>query len=198
MSEHFFGQAKFLLSAPKLKYLPKDEGIEVAFLGRSNAGKSSAINALVKQQGLAKTSKTPGRTAALNIFSFDDERRLVDVPGFGYAKVSLQMKEQWRLLINQYLTEREALKGVVLVMDVRHPLKPQDQHLLSWLKEAKLNSHIILTKADKLKYGEQQRVLQEVKKNISDDVSVTLFSAKSKNGLLELREKLSYWYLLKI
>jgi len=194
MHDAFFEKITFAKSAPNIKYLPEDIGYEVAFLGRSNAGKSSAINTLVNKKALARTSKTPGRTAALNIFPFDDSRRLVDVPGFGYAKVSAATKEDWRHLINNYLSIRECLKGVVLVMDIRHPLRPHEENLLSWLVAAELPVHVILTKADKLKYGEKKRVLSSVVKHISSGVSVSLFSSKSKEGVDNLRIQLAKWY----
>lgn len=194
MHEKFFQQATFVKSSPKIKDLPVDSGYEVAFLGRSNAGKSSAINAIVQQKGLAKTSKTPGRTAALNIFKLDAERRIVDVPGFGFAKVPSATKEHWVDLINSYLENRSCLRGVVLVMDIRHPFKPQDCQLLEWLQETDLNYHIILTKADKLNFSEQKRTLSMVSGKLSSKASLNLFSAKAKMGLSEVRNILSGWY----
>ena len=194
MSNNFFRQATFLKSAPEIKYLPEDIGFEVAFLGRSNAGKSSAINALVEQKGLAKTSKTPGRTAALNIFCLDNERRLVDVPGFGFARVANSVKDSWINLINSYLENRSCLRGVILVMDVRHPFKPQDCQLLEWLRAANLNHHIILTKSDKLSFSEKKRVSSLVTEKLSSNGSFTLFSAKDKEGISELKNILLSWY----
>lgn len=196
MHEKFFQQATFVKSSPRIKDLPPDSGYEVAFLGRSNAGKSSAINAIVQQKGLAKTSKTPGRTAALNIFKLDSERRLVDVPGFGFAKVSNTTKDHWVDLINSYLENRSCLRGVVLVMDVRHPFKPQDCQLLEWLQETDLNYHIILTKADKLSFSEQKRTLSLVAGKLSDKATFNLFSAKERMGLTEVRSILAKWYSL--
>jgi GTP-binding protein len=195
MSNKIFQQAVFVKSAPKIKHLPQDSGFEVAFLGRSNAGKSSAINAIVQQKGLAKTSKTPGRTAALNIFKLDQERRLVDVPGFGFAKVSVATKAEWVDVINEYLATRECLKGVILVMDIRHPFKPQDCQLIEWLQSAKLPYHIILTKADKLNFSEKKKA-KSVVENKLPGASYSLFSAKSKLGLAELHAILAEWYNL--
>ena len=194
MSRAFFNAAKFILSAPNIKNLPVDEGYEIAFLGRSNSGKSSAINALVDNKSLARTSKTPGRTAALNIFAFDDERKLVDVPGFGYAKVTLSTKEKWRNLINEYLFYRKSLQGVVLLMDIRHPFMPQDVHLIEWLKSCKLQTHVLLTKADKLGHGARKNVLLKVQQQLGEQFIVSLFSAKSRIGIDELRSVLLSWY----
>lgn len=194
MSSNLFRQATFLKSAPEIKHLPEDIGFEVAFLGRSNAGKSSAINALVEQKGLAKTSKTPGRTAALNIFRLDNERRLVDVPGFGFARVANSVKDSWVNLINSYLENRSCLRGVILVMDVRHPFKPQDCQLLEWLRAANLSHHIILTKSDKLSFSEKKRVSSLVAERLSSRDSFTLFSSKNKEGISELKNVLLSWY----
>jgi GTP-binding protein len=196
MYEKFFSAAKFTRSAPKTSFLPADCGYEVAFLGRSNAGKSSAINALTRQNSLARTSKTPGRTAALNIFEFDDERRLVDVPGFGFAKVSLVVKESWRKLINDYLLHRSCLQGVVVVMDIRHPCNDTEMSLLTWLHKAELNTHVILTKADKLGKSAKQQALKKVQLELAvwPNVTLSLFSSKNKEGLDNLRAKLLGWY----
>lgn len=198
MYEKFFSKAFFVKSAPKLSQMPADCGYEVAFLGRSNAGKSSAINAVTNQNSLARTSKTPGRTAALNVFEFDNERRLIDVPGFGYAKVSISMKDSWRKLINDYLQKRSCLQGVVVVMDIRHPCNDMEMNLLTWLDTAQLSVHVILTKSDKLGFGASKQVLAKVSKELSvwPNVTVSLFSAKNKSGLDDLRSKLLGWYML--
>ncbi|MEE3003207.1 MAG: ribosome biogenesis GTP-binding protein YihA/YsxC [Pseudomonadota bacterium] len=196
MYEKKFQNIEFQKSAPKIKYLPVDQGYEVAFFGRSNAGKSSAINAITNKKNLAKTSKTPGRTAALNIFDIDSERRLVDVPGFGYARVSESTRKDWVDLINEYLKTRECLRGAVLVMDIRHPLKPQDCHFLEWLQQSSLPGHVILTKADKLSLSEQRRMLQKVMQHLPESISITVFSAKDKLGVTEVQKILLDWYCL--
>jgi GTP-binding protein len=196
MYEKFFSAAKFVRSAPKTSFLPADCGYEVAFLGRSNAGKSSAINAVTQQNSLARTSKTPGRTGALNIFEFDDERRLVDVPGFGYAKVSIGVKDSWRKLINDYLLHRSCLQGVVVVMDIRHPCNDMEMNLLTWLSKAELNTHVILTKADKLGRSAKQQTLKKVALELAawPNITLSLFSSKDKEGLDNLRARLLGWY----
>lgn len=196
MYEKFFSSAKFVKSAPRTSHMPADCGYEVAFLGRSNAGKSSAINALTNQNSLARTSKTPGRTAALNVFEFDNERRLIDVPGFGYAKVSMATKDSWRKLINDYLLHRSCLQGVVVVMDIRHPCNPMEMNLLTWLNKAELNTHVILTKADKLGRGAKQQALQKVQSELAEwpNITISIFSSKNKEGLDDLRLKLLGWY----
>ena len=196
MHDGFFQRATFLKSAPKMAHLPPDSGYEVAFLGRSNAGKSSAINAVTGQKSLARTSRTPGRTAALNLFSFDDERRLVDVPGFGFAKVSASMRVSWSNLINSYVEQRACLRGVVLVMDIRHPLQPQECQLIDWSIAANLPIHIILTKADKLSKHGAKLVEQRVRQQIDPAITVGLFSAKDRVGVSALREHLGRWYVL--
>jgi len=193
MHDRFFQQVAFLKSAPKIVHLPADEGYEVAFLGRSNAGKSSAINALTGKKALARTSRTPGRTAALNIFQFDDERRLVDVPGFGFAKVPPSMRVAWSNLINAYVA---CLRGVVLVMDIRHPLRPQECQLLDWCLAAQLPIHIILSKADKLSKQAANMVKQQVRKQIDPAITLGCFSAKDRSGVAELQEHLAAWYEL--
>ena len=197
ISEINFNLAKFLLSAAKLIHLPKDDGAEVAFIGRSNAGKSSALNALANQKRLARTSKTPGRTQLLNVFTLNIEnRRLIDLPGYGYAKVPEAVKKDWSQVLDQYLRQRKSLKGLVLVMDSRHPLQDSDWEFLRWTESCNIDTHIILTKADKLRYGQQQKTLLGVAKEIkklTNTVTVQLFSAESKQGVEELQQKLLQW-----
>jgi len=193
-----FDRAAFLLSAPSLKECPDDLGAEVAFVGRSNAGKSSAINALTRNGKLARTSKTPGRTQLLNFFQLDEDRRLVDLPGYGYAKVSEKVKKEWQENLSQYLEERQSLKGLVLLADVRLPLQPFDLNFFQWAHEADLPVHLLLTKADKLKRGPASanllKMMAELKKlGISKQVSGQLFSATKKTGLEELKAQLTNW-----
>lgn len=193
----FYRKASFLTSAAKLKQSPPDQGFEIAFAGRSNAGKSSAINTLCDQKSLARTSKTPGRTQLLNFFSLDDDRRLVDLPGYGYAKVPENIKRQWQGTLADYLEHRQCLQGLLLVMDCRHPLKDNDRQMLEWAAQIGLPVHILLTKADKLKKGPAKATLLKLEKTvaqISEDFSAQLFSAKDKTGLAQVFKKLDKWF----
>lgn len=190
----FFQKAHFVTSAPSMRLLPEDIGYEVAFLGRSNAGKSSCINALTQQKNLAKTSSVPGKTAMLNVFQLDAQRRIIDVPGFGYAKASQKARASWRQLINQYLAERTCLRGVVVLMDIRHPLKEQDLHLIEWLKHTDLAVHVLLTKADKLSRSHRQQVYFSVNKVLPANFSLTVFSVKDKLGVDTLTDTLGELY----
>ncbi|GKW49693.1 ribosome biogenesis GTP-binding protein YihA/YsxC [Halomonas sp. NCCP-2165] len=190
--------ARFLTSAPTLAQCPPDEGREVAFAGRSNAGKSSAINTLTQQKALARTSKTPGRTQLINFFSLGEEtgRRLVDLPGYGFAKVPEKVKLEWQRHLGEYLRGRACLAGLVLVMDVRHPLTEFDQMMLGWADEQSMPVHILLTKADKLKSGAAKSALLQVRRRLQeweDLVSVQLFSALKREGVEEARGRLDGW-----
>lgn len=191
--KQLYQNAQFIKSAKGYRDAPKDEGRELAFVGRSNSGKSSAINALTNQSKLAKTSKTPGRTQLLNFFRLDDDRRLVDLPGYGYAKVSAETRNDWQSCIDEYLQYRESLVGLVLLMDVRHPLTPFDEMILDWCEAAQMPVHVLLTKADKFKYGRSKSILLDVGKMLAQRYSVAtcqLFSATKKSGLDELVERL--------
>ena len=189
-----FRQARYTLSAHQLNHLPPDEGIEVAIVGRSNAGKSSAINALTDQRSLARTSKTPGRTQQIVIFELDEDRRIADLPGYGYAKVPLKLKAHWRTVMARYFKTRKSLRGVVLVMDIRHPMREFDQQMLGWCEAAGIPCHILLTKSDKLKRGPAQSTLLKIRRDLPDIASVQVFSSLNKTGLADLVEKLSVWY----
>ncbi len=190
-----FRQAEFRTSAAKLADCPPDYGCEVAFAGRSNAGKSSAINTLTDNKRMARTSKTPGRTQLLNFFDVGEQQRLVDLPGYGFAKVPLTVKEKWQRHLGEYLRERESLVGLVLLMDCRHPLQEFDQMMLSWAEGCEMPVHILLTKADKLKKGPANSALLKVRQELEqqDLVSAQLFSALKRTGLDQLREKLQIW-----
>ena len=197
MSSTIYRRAQFLLSVAKLKQLPDDLGFEVAFAGRSNAGKSSALNCLTENKGLARTSKTPGRTQLINLFSLDENRRLVDLPGYGYAKVPNEVKEQWQKTLALYLESRACLRGLILLMDVRHPLKALDEMMIHWAVERELPVHLLLTKADKIKRGPAVAMLNKVKQRYElceHLVSVQLFSSLKKTGLDEAYAKLDEWF----
>lgn len=183
-------KAEFLMSAPKLSLCVEDTGYEIAFAGRSNAGKSSAINALTNQKQLARASKKPGRTQMINFFSLGNpEQRLVDLPGYGYAAVPETMKIVWQKELENYLIHRESLQGLVLLMDIRHPLQHFDTMMLEWAHSRKLFVHILLTKADKLNRGPANKTLLEVKQELKKmklNFSIQLFSSLNKQGLEEL------------
>ena len=190
--------AQFLISAETLAQCPPDSGFEVAFAGRSNAGKSSAINALTDNKKLARTSKTPGRTQLINFFSLDDQRRLVDLPGYGYAKVPEEMKLKWQRHLNEYLEKRECLRGLVLLMDIRHPLQDFDSMIIEWANNGEMPLHILLTKADKLKPNAARNQVFQIKKALQQyqhtNMTVQTFSALKKQGLKELETVLNGWY----
>lgn len=196
MKRPHYNNATFLLSSPTLAELPPDDGIEVAFIGRSNSGKSSALNTITGLKGLARTSKTPGRTQMINFFNLDEKRRLVDLPGYGYAKVPLAIKQRWQKNINEYLQTRKCLKGLVLIMDIRHPLKEHDQQCIDWAVRSDLPIHILLTKSDKLSRGASINTLIEVRKALEQNACVTvqLFSSLNKNGLEEALMQLDSWF----
>jgi GTP-binding protein len=197
--KNYYRRAAFLISAGKPGQFPQGEGAEVAFAGRSNAGKSSAINTLCGNKNLAKTSKTPGRTRLINFFALDEQRRLVDLPGYGYAKVPEKMKLEWEQLMTAYLQQQQSLRGLVIIMDIRHPMKEFDWQMLDWCHYYQLPAHILLTKADKLKRGARQSSLLAVKKLLKEsgsDATVQTFSALKQTGLDELVAKLNEWFEL--
>lgn len=189
-------QADFMISAAKVDQCPPDQGFEVAFAGRSNAGKSSALNTLT-HASLARTSKTPGRTQLLNFFRLDDERRLVDLPGYGYAKVPIPLKQHWQRHLEAYLGSRESLAGLMLMMDIRHPLTEFDCMMLDWSLASHMPMHILLTKADKLAFGAAKNALLKVRQDIhkgwGDAVSIQLFSAPKRQGIEEAQAVLAQW-----
>lgn len=191
-------RARFQISAPTLALCPPDTGREVAFAGRSNAGKSSCINTLARQKQLARASKTPGRTQLINFFTLEegDQRRLVDLPGYGYARVSHEMKDEWQRHLGDYLQGRQSLAGLVLLMDIRHPLTDFDRHMLAWAGNRSLPVHCVLTKADKLNRGPGLNVLQQVRRELQAagfGASAQLFSALKREGLEALGDKLGEW-----
>ncbi|TPE54324.1 YihA family ribosome biogenesis GTP-binding protein [Maribrevibacterium harenarium] len=192
-----FRSAHFIKSAEKLSQCPLDQGLEVAFAGRSNAGKSTALNTLADQKKLARTSKTPGRTQLINCFGLSvDDKRLVDLPGYGFAKVPVAMKENWQAHMQDYLMNRHSLTGVVLVMDIRHPLKEFDLMMLEWAKANQVRVHALLTKADKLKRGPAKSTMLQVKKAMQEmgvEGSAQMFSGLNNEGVDELRLQLAQW-----
>lgn len=196
MNPHY-RRASFLTSAAKLKQAPDDKGFEVAFAGRSNAGKSSAINTLCDQKSLARTSKTPGRTQLLNFFSIDDQRRIVDLPGYGYAKVAEGIKREWQGALADYLENRECLRGLMLIMDIRHPLKDFDLQMLEWADHIALPVHVLLTKADKLKKGPAKSTRLKVRSDlqkINPAFSAQTFSSLKKSGIDNAHAQLDAWF----
>ena len=194
-----FARASYLLAAHTPRQLPPDGGAEVAFAGRSNAGKSSALNALCQQNALARVSKTPGRTQQLVYFGLPphEGKYLVDLPGYGYAKVPLALREHWQAFIDQWFQDRFALRGLVVVMDIRHPLKEYDLQMLGYAMRRGLPAHALLTKADKLSRGAAGNVVQTVRRQLAaswgDSVGVQAFSAEARTGVEELRRVVGGW-----
>ncbi|MDA8920691.1 ribosome biogenesis GTP-binding protein YihA/YsxC [Gammaproteobacteria bacterium] len=190
-----YNQATFVTSAANLAACPPESLAEVAFAGRSNAGKSSAINAITNQTRLARISKTPGRTQLINFFGLAEGRFLVDLPGYGFAKVPLSVKNKWQEELEKYLRRRQVLCGLVLLSDIRHPLKEFDRMMIDWAVQSGLPLHLLLTKSDKLKRGAAQNTLLAVQKELKpfSNVTVQLFSSLKNDGVTEVRTKLDEW-----
>lgn len=191
-----YRQTRYLTSVYDTGRLPAEAGAEVAFAGRSNAGKSSVINALCQRKGLAQISKTPGRTRTINFFSIDGQRFLVDLPGYGYARASATMRVHWRSLVEHYLQRRRSLRGLMLMMDIRHPLTDYDWQLLSWRAKPALPLHILLTKADKLSRGAaiiSVKKAEGLLRARGVEASLQAFSALKHQGLKEAYEVLDDW-----
>ena len=192
----FYQQARFLQSATTLDTLPPELGFEVAFAGRSNSGKSSTLNRLCRQKSLARTSKTPGRTQLINFFELPEGKYLVDLPGYGYAKVPERVKLEWQRFIESYLVNRFTLCGLVIVMDIRRPMLDHDLTMLNWAESRDLPVHIVLNKSDKLKHGQAKSTLLKTQKALNDyknSCSVQMFSALKNHGVEELSNKLDSW-----
>lgn len=192
-----YAKAVFFKSAAQVDQLPADVGYEVAFAGRSNAGKSSALNCLTTIRQLARTSKTPGRTQLINLFTLDESRRLVDLPGYGYAKVAQQIKLDWQKNLAKYLEVRQCLRGLILLMDCRHPLKELDQMMINWSLDRQIPVHILLTKADKISRSEVKNTVLKVKKQyelVDELISVQSFSSLKKEGVDQLIIQLDQWF----
>lgn len=193
----YYNQTKFVKSAQKLEQIPAESKIEIAFAGRSNAGKSSAINAITNVKNLARTSKTPGRTQLLNFFQVEQHCFLVDLPGYGYAKVSHSVQKGWEKTLSEYIETREELRGIVLIMDIRHPLQDHDVQMINWVANLNIPMHILLTKSDKLNRGPAMSMLQQVRKRLEpfgDLISVQLFSALKHTGVDTARKQLDEWF----
>ncbi len=187
----------FVTSAPDIRHLPDDTGVEVAFAGRSNAGKSSALNTLTNQKSLARTSKTPGRTQLINLFQVTEGIRLVDLPGYGYAEVPEELKRKWQQALGEYLQKRQCLKGLVVLMDIRHPLKDLDQQMIEWAVVSEIPVLVLLTKSDKLASGARKKQLNIVREAclaFRGDIQVETFSSLKKTGTDKLKQKLDQWF----
>ena len=184
---------EFLASAPDLSRCPAGDAPEVAFAGRSNAGKSSVLNRLTGSRHTAKVSKTPGRTRLLNFFALDNGARLVDLPGYGYAKASAKSQAQWQVAVNEYLSFREQLAGVVLVTDIRHPGMAYDEQFIDWALASEMPLHVLLNKADKLKRGAQGRALAAYRQRLGKTATAQLFSALRGEGAAELAAVVMAW-----
>lgn len=194
-------KATFTISAPDIRRLPEDSGIEVAFAGRSNAGKSSALNTLTNQKSLARTSKTPGRTQLINVFEIAEDKRLIDLPGYGFAKVPLEMKNKWQKALGEYLEKRESLKGLVVLMDIRHPLKDLDLDLIHWAVDSDLPVLALLTKSDKLSQGKASAEVLKVKKilaPLNGNIKVQAFSSLKRTGADQADAVICDWFSAEI
>lgn len=185
--------ASFLTGARSAKQFPDDVGLEVAIAGRSNSGKSSAINAITKRKGLARTSKTPGRTREINFFTVADDRRLVDLPGYGYAKVSAGVRDEWRTLLEQYFRRRRSLRGLFVTVDIRRGIGDLDRVMLNWAHEAGVPAAVLLTKADKLSRGAGLRRRDEIAGTAPEGLPLLLFSAPRRLGVEQARGQLGAW-----
>ena len=183
----YYTRVEYMLGAWQAAQFPDDQGVEVAFAGRSNSGKSSAINAITGRIALARTSKTPGRTQLINFFSMQPHQRLVDLPGYGFAKVPPAMQQHWHELMASYFEQRKSLTGLVILMDSRHPLKDTDLQMLEWAQQRQLRCHILLSKADKLNQSEGMKVIREVRNAVGETATVQLFSATTRRGVDEAR-----------
>jgi len=193
MTNHYVN-ARFTISAQNPNQLPEDKGLEVAFAGRSNTGKSSVINVITRQKRLARVSKTPGRTRLLNCFDIGSHRRIIDLPGYGYAKVPESMKRHWGQALEAYFQSRQSLKGLILIVDIRHGLKPTDRQMQEWCEAHDLPLHIVLNKADKLSRGAGLKQMNELLTGAGRNQSMQLFSALTRTGLEDLTRKLDEWF----
>jgi len=184
-----FPQVRFLLSVASVEQFPSDEGREVAFAGRSNSGKSSAINAIMARHGLARASKTPGRTKLLNFFEIEAGRRIIDLPGYGYAAANPQERAQWTGLID-FLPARASLTGLFLIVDIRRGITGQDEQLLEWASAAEWQVHVLLTKSDKLNQRERSAALKDAESRLAEGMTAQVFSAQDKTGVQAAQKRL--------
>lgn len=194
MLDNPYRQTKFVLSAQAFEHCPEDTGKEVAFVGKSNVGKSSVINALTGQTGLARTSKTPGRTQHINFFDVEDRVRLVDLPGYGFARVPDAVKRQWGIFINDYFNYRNSLAGLILIIDIRRELSAEDRNMLTWCLARNIPVHLLLNKADKLPFGRKKQALIRFEREVGGQtVTLQLFSAATFEGMDQLLLTLNGW-----
>lgn len=194
MSTNPYRQTEFQLSAHDISHFPADSGREVAFVGKSNVGKSSVINAVTNQTGLARTSKTPGRTQQINFFTVEEQVRLVDLPGYGFAKVPVAIRKQWDIVINDYFNYRNSLVGLILIIDIRRELSAEDNKMMTWCQARNLKIHLLLNKSDKLPFGQQKQALSRFERELGgQQASLQLFSATTKAGLDQVLEILNGW-----
>lgn len=192
-----YNKIEFLKSAAYFKNLPEDRGVEVAFAGRSNAGKSSALNTLTNRKNLAQTSSKPGKTQHINLFRLDRDRMLVDLPGYGYSKVNREEKKRWEAELTRYLSERQSLKGIILVMDIRHPLTDLDMAMVDFVESTGRDLHILMNKSDKLSKSKAASTVHQVRNALKErkiNITVQAFSSLKSEGLKELKQKLDTWY----
>ncbi|MBN1378345.1 MAG: YihA family ribosome biogenesis GTP-binding protein [Gammaproteobacteria bacterium] len=192
-----YQQCRYLLSVHQLRQLPADSDLEVAFAGRSNAGKSSAINCICGQKSLAKTSRTPGRTQAINFYAVDERRNIVDLPGYGYARVATHIKQQWQKTLTQYLQTRQSLQALMLIMDIRHPLLEPDWYLINLAITSAMPVHILLTKCDKLSNNQGLKQLNAAKTELENngiEATLQLFSAHDGTGVDDAHLMLDSWF----
>ena len=194
LPQNWYTQFEFKLGVASVKQLPPDNAVEVAFAGRSNVGKSSVINRITQRKALARTSKLPGRTRELNYFAYADGIYLVDLPGYGYARVNTAMQNAWARLLEHYLRKRQSLRGLFLIMDIRHPLGEFDLQMLNYCRECDIPLHVLLNKADKLSRNAAQQELFRLRKELlAETETCQLFSALKGSGVDEAREKLASW-----
>jgi len=193
MPQALYQHSHFLKAATNLEHCPDDTGIEVAIVGRSNAGKSSVVNTICGRRALARVSRSPGRTRELLFFELQPERRLVDLPGYGFAKAPAAQTQKWPAMIEGYFAGRDSLRGVLIVMDCRHPLQSLDEYMLNFCAELGLPAHVLLNKADKLAHGKSRQCLMDVRKRLPEGVSVDLLSCLKQTGQEALRDHLDHW-----
>ncbi|MAJ91336.1 MAG: YihA family ribosome biogenesis GTP-binding protein [Legionellales bacterium] len=194
LTKDWYTRFEFDLGVASIKQLPDDNGKEVAFAGRSNVGKSSVINKITSRRNLARTSKLPGRTRELNYFSINENRRIVDLPGYGFARVDVATKNKWRKLLDFYFQERQSLRGVFLIIDIRHPLKSFDQLMFNYCQTNDLSLHMVLNKSDKISKNMANKTINQIKSDIkSPNTSIQLFSSLKGIGVDEARIKLAEW-----